>query len=127
MRIFPFHCIFRVMKQQNILRRGALAAGVLAACAASAQPADPAAAFPPEQVVAGAKLYAANCAVCHGPNMVEPGGGFFDLRTFPPAQRSRFFNSVSNGKNSMPPWKSVLSQDDIGNLFAYVVAGEKKR
>lgn len=34
-------------------------------------------------------------------------------------------NSVSNGKNSMPPWKSVLSQEQIGNLFAYVVAGEK--
>lgn len=82
--------------------------------------------FPLEQVAAGAKLYADNCSVCHGPHMVEPGGGFFDLRTFPPAQRSRFFNSVSNGKNSMPPWKSVLSQEQIGQVFAYVVAGEKK-
>lgn len=57
--------------------------------------------------------------------MVEQGGGFFDLRTFPPAQRSRFFNSVSNGKNNMPPWRSVLTQEQIGNIFAYVVAGEK--
>ena len=83
--------------------------------------------FTPEQIAAGAKIYAENCSVCHGPNMVEPGGGFFDLRTFPPAQRARFMNSVSNGKNSMPPWKSVLSQEQIGNLFAYVVAGEKKK
>lgn len=83
--------------------------------------------FTPEQIAKGTKLYANNCAVCHGANMVETSGGFFDLRTFPPAQRSRFMNSVSNGKNSMPPWKSLLSQDDIGNLFAYVVAGEKKK
>lgn len=82
--------------------------------------------FPPEQILAGAKLYSANCAVCHGARMVEEGGGFFDLRTFPPVQRSRFMHSVSNGKNSMPPWKSVLSQDEIGSLFAYVIAGEPK-
>ena len=105
-----------------------LTAGLLvAACAGSAFAQSGAAAFTPEQIAAGAKLYADNCAVCHGPNMVEPGGGFFDLRTFPPNQRSRFMNSVSNGKNSMPPWKSVLSQDQIGTLFAYVVAGEKKK
>ncbi|MEB0011217.1 cytochrome c [Glaciimonas sp. Gout2] len=79
----------------------------------------------PEQVAQGAKLYAANCAVCHGGHMVDEGGGFFDLRTFPPQQRTRFITSVSNGKNSMPPWKSVLSQDEIASLFAYVVAGEK--
>ena len=58
--------------------------------------------------------------------MVDAGGGFFDLRTFPPAQRSRFMTSVSNGKNSMPPWKSVMTQEQIADLFAYVVAGEKK-
>ena len=74
----------------------------------------------------GAKVYAANCAVCHGTNMVEESGGFFDLRTFPAAQRGRFMTSVSNGKNSMPPWKNVLSQQDIGALFAYVVAGQNK-
>lgn len=79
----------------------------------------------PQQIAQGAKLYAANCAVCHGGHMVDEGGGFFDLRTFPPQQRTRFITSVSNGKNSMPPWKSVLSQDEIASLFAYVIAGEK--
>lgn len=98
-----------------------IALGGLAALGAHAQDS-----FPPEQIAAGAKLYADNCSVCHGPNMVDQGGGFFDLRTFPPAQRARFINSVSNGKNSMPPWKSVLSQEQIGEIWAYVVAGEKK-
>jgi mono/diheme cytochrome c family protein len=88
---------------------------------------DEVASFQAEQIKAGSKLYADNCAVCHGQKMVDSGGGFFDLRTFPPKQRPRFINSVSNGKNSMPPWKSVLSQEQIGNLFAYVVVGEKTK
>ncbi len=83
-------------------------------------------AFTNEQIEGGRKLFAQNCAVCHGQKMVDPGGGFFDLRTFPPQQRSRFMNSVGNGKNNMPPWRSVLSADQIGQLFAYVVAGEPK-
>lgn len=59
--------------------------------------------------------------------MENPSGvGVFDLRAFPLDQRSRFFNSVSNGKNNMPPWRSLLSQEEIGFLFAYVAAGEKK-
>lgn len=114
------------MNSTTILRTAALAFALCASSTVMAQSEAPDG-FTTEQIAKGAKLYAANCAVCHGPDMVEPGGGFFDLRTFPPAQRSRFMNSVSNGKNSMPPWKSVLSQDDIGNLFAYVVAGEKKK
>jgi len=92
-----------------------------------AQSADISTSFPVDQITAGAKLYETNCAVCHGPRMVDPGGGFFDLRTFPPDQQPRFFKSVSNGKNNMPPWKSVLTQEEIGQLFAYVVAGEKKK
>lgn len=115
------------MKYPSIFRACAFAAAALAGASAFAQGSTPTdAGFTPEQIEAGAKIYAANCAVCHGPSMVEPGGGFFDLRTFPANQRSRFINSVSNGKNSMPPWKSVLSQQDIAHLFAYVVAGEKK-
>jgi mono/diheme cytochrome c family protein len=81
--------------------------------------------FLAEQIAAGAKLYADHCSVCHGVRMDDPSGGFFDLRTFPANQRSRFFNSVRNGKNSMPPWRSVLTQEQIDSLFAYVVAGEK--
>ena len=112
----------------SVTRVCALAASTILGASAMAQGAASGTDFPPEQVVAGAKLYEDNCAVCHGPKMVELGaGGFFDLRTFPPEQRTRFINSVSNGKNSMPPWKSVLSQEEIGQLFAYVIAGEKKK
>ena len=50
---------------------------------------------------------------------------FFDLKTFPIDQRSRFINSVTNGKNAMPPWRGQLLREEIEALWAYVVAGEK--
>lgn len=81
--------------------------------------------FTAEQIRVGAGLYEANCAQCHGAHMIDPGGGYFDLRTFPADQHSRFINSVSNGKNNMPPWRSLLTPQQIDDLFAYVVAGER--
>jgi mono/diheme cytochrome c family protein len=47
-----------------------------------------------------------------------------DLRTFPKDERARFVDSVTNGKNAMPPWADVLKPDEIEALWAYVVAGE---
>jgi hypothetical protein len=52
-------------------------------------------------------------------------GGSFDLRAFPREQYARFANSVSKGKNNMPPWGEVLQSGDLEALWAYVVAGEK--
>jgi len=79
----------------------------------------------PDQIKRGAALYAQHCAACHGPRMADPEGAF-DLRKFPPDQRSRFINSVTNGKNSMPPWGGLFKREEIDSLWAYVVAGEKK-
>lgn len=49
----------------------------------------------------------------------------FDLKKFPPDGRSRFINSVTNGKNAMPPWRGQLKPDDIEALWSYVSTGEK--
>ena len=81
--------------------------------------------FRPEQIKQGASIYSQNCAPCHGPQMADPQGAF-DLRTFPPDQKSRFLNSVSKGKNSMPPWGGLFNEAEIETLWAYVMAGEKK-
>jgi mono/diheme cytochrome c family protein len=81
--------------------------------------------FSPEQIRLGAELFARNCSPCHGPHMQDPEGAF-DLRTFPPGQHARFVNSVSNGKNSMPPWAGLLQPQEIEALWAYVMAGEKR-
>jgi len=79
--------------------------------------------FPPQQIQRGATLYAKNCAACHGVRMKGPEWAI-DLTTFPKDERARFVDSVTNGRNTMPPWGDVLSQDDIAALWSYVVAGE---
>ena len=81
--------------------------------------------FAPEQIRLGAEIFARNCSPCHGPRMQEPEGAF-DLRTFPPDQHARFVNSVSRGKNQMPPWAGLLMPQEIEALWAYVVAGERR-
>ena len=81
--------------------------------------------FAPEKIKEGATIYSQNCSPCHGPRMADPQGAF-DLRTFPPDQKSRFLNSVTNGKNSMPPWGGLFSAEEIEALWSYVMAGEKK-
>ena len=80
--------------------------------------------FSREQIKKGAEIFALNCAPCHGSHMVDPQGAF-DLRAFPQEQHARFVNSVTKGKNSMPPWGELFKSDDIEALWAYVVAGEK--
>lgn len=75
--------------------------------------------FTPERTEKGRVMYKQLCLRCHGPEMVG-GNNAFDLRTFPLDQRDRFFNSVTNGKRAMPPWKGILSEEEIGILWAYV-------
>jgi mono/diheme cytochrome c family protein len=105
-----------------MLRTLAAAACVLLLCAAA--PAQGPPAFAPEQVAAGADIYERNCSPCHGPRMLDPQSAF-NLRKFPPDQHDRFVNSVTRGKNQMPPWGDVLKPDDVEALWAYVMAGER--
>jgi mono/diheme cytochrome c family protein len=79
--------------------------------------------YTPEQIKQGAKLYAVNCAACHGARMANPEWAI-DLRTFPRDERTRFVDSVTHGKGGMPPWGDVLNTDEITALWAYMVAGE---
>ena len=82
------------------------------------------ASFPPEKIRRGAETYALNCSPCHGPRLYGEESAF-DLRTLTPDQRERFINSVTNGKNQMPPWGGLLKPEDIEALWAYVRAGER--
>jgi mono/diheme cytochrome c family protein len=58
---------------------------------------------------------------------MEYPGGSFDLRTFPSGQFARFEAAVTKGKNNMPPWGEVLQPGELEALWAYVMAGEKKK
>jgi alcohol dehydrogenase (cytochrome c) len=83
------------------------------AAAQMAQPRD----FTPEQVSAGQALYDRNCSPCHGSSMADPEGAF-DLRKFPHDQHERFVESIIHGKNTMPPWGSLLKSEEIEALWA---------
>ncbi len=98
---------------------------LLLVCASSLAQSPGGKSFPPEQIKQGAALYASNCESCHGVRMIGPPWAI-DLATFPRDRPERFVDSVTNGKNTMPPWGDVLKPDDIQALWAYVVAGEPK-
>jgi mono/diheme cytochrome c family protein len=80
--------------------------------------------FAPNQISRGAAIFARNCSPCHGARMRDPEGAF-NLRNFPRDQHDRFLNSVTHGKNNMPPWGDLLKPEEIEALWAYVVAGER--
>jgi mono/diheme cytochrome c family protein len=104
-------------------RPGALTAAIAAVlmCATAAAQERPR--FTPEQIRSGADIYERNCSPCHGSRMQDPQGAF-DLRKFPHGERERFIQSVTRGKNQMPPWGGLLKQEDIEALWAYVVSAE---
>ena len=76
----------------------------------------------PEQVRRGAEIFERNCSPCHGPRMQDPESAF-DLRKFPRNAHDRFVNSVTHGKNQMPPWGDMLKADEIEALWVYVLTG----
>lgn len=73
------------------------------------------------KIAAGEKVYAMYCATCHGDNLVNTGQTF-DVRRLRADERLRFENSVHNGKNQMPPWRGVLSDEQIDELWHYIRA-----
>jgi mono/diheme cytochrome c family protein len=78
------------------------------------------------QVERGRRLYSDRCSHCHGLNMITAGTVTYDLREFPRGQQDRFFESVTNGKNNrMPPWGDVLTQEEIGDIWSYVLSRSK--
>jgi mono/diheme cytochrome c family protein len=87
--------------------------------AASAQDAVPA--QDKAKIEAGENVYNYNCQVCHGERLVS-SGQVFNLRRLTAADRARFDNSVRNGKNQMPPWKGVLSDEEIDQIWSYIRA-----
>lgn len=91
-----------------------------AASEPEAEPEDAPVRVDPVLVKAGAERYNMYCQRCHGLNMVNQGGGSFDLRTFPLHDKARFVNSVTKGKRAMPAWGGVLRTDDLEALWNYI-------
>ena len=94
-------------------------------CAPAAAQGPQARDFATEQLKTGAEIYARNCSPCHGARMLDPQGAA-DLKKFPRGERERFINSVTRGKNQMPPWGDFFKPDQLEALWAYVTAGERQ-
>jgi mono/diheme cytochrome c family protein len=73
------------------------------------------------KIEAGENVFSTNCAICHGDQLVSTGQTF-DLRRLKNNERTRFENSVRNGKNQMPPWKGKLTDEEIDQLWHYIRA-----
>jgi mono/diheme cytochrome c family protein len=71
------------------------------------------------KIQAGAEVYAARCAMCHGERLRATGGAY-DLLQLRPDERARFDQAVNDGKGQMPPWGGVLSAEEIDQLWAYL-------
>lgn len=72
-------------------------------------------------IEAGEKVFDANCASCHGEKLRNPGSSF-DLKQLGADERSRFDKSVLDGKGQMPPWRGVLSETELDQLWLYIRA-----
>ena len=71
---------------------------------------------------AGEDVYNTYCATCHGDGLANTGQTF-DLRKLGANERTRFDNSVMNGKNGrMPPWKGVVSDEELDQIWNYIRA-----
>ena len=97
---------------------GAIALHLIGACADDATPdaryADP-------ELDLGAQVYADKCAVCHGTNGaggVGPAvGGGAVVVNLPDVAEHR--DVVANGRNTMPAWRGVLSDEEIDAVVRY--------
>ena len=75
----------------------------------------------PSQAVSGAKLFSDNCESCHGTN---GAGGHIgpNLQKSSVAENlAKVEKQVLNGKGAMPPFKGVLSGEEIDVVAHYVV------
>ncbi len=79
---------------------------------------------------AGAKIYAARCALCHGPEGRGNGPGAAGLNPKPRNHHDQAYmhsrtdaqllEVIHNGKGQMPAWKGVLTEAEMKQVLAYV-------
>lgn len=70
----------------------------------------------------GQRLYAANCAICHGQSgrSMMPGAPNFDRGERVLQPDFTLLASIRSGKNAMPAFQGILSDRDIMDIIAYV-------
>ena len=88
-----------------------------------------------ESLAKGKKIYAIDCAMCHGNRGDGKGDMGADYKTIPDftnaeAMKSRtdgeLFYIIRNGKGDMPPEDNRAKDDDVWNMVNYVRSFAKK-
>jgi len=77
---------------------------------------------PPSQA-AGEAIYQKNCASCHGDDgkgKVDKARDFTDVAYIRAAAPVDFFQTVSGGRGTMPPFRDTLSDDQRWNVVYYL-------
>ena len=71
------------------------------------------------KIEAGETVYSTYCAPCHGDQLVSTGQ-FPNLQRLTPADRAKFDSTVRDGRNQMPPWRGVVSDEQTDQIWAYI-------
>ena len=78
----------------------------------------------------GASVFSANCAACHagGRNVVNPQKTLqkSDLDAYGMSSEEAIITQVTNGKNAMPAFAGRLTDKQIEDVAAYVLAQSEK-
>jgi quinohemoprotein ethanol dehydrogenase len=89
-------------------------------------PAPPAQAADPATIARGARLFGANCGICH-PNMTRSLSA--DLRRMSAATHQLFDTIVLDGAykaKGMPAWGDVLTKDDSAAIHAFLIGVQQQ-
>ncbi|HKK39827.1 MAG TPA: cytochrome c [Cryomorphaceae bacterium] len=71
--------------------------------------------------ISGQKIYKTHCAICHGDDGRK---GFADAKILPESGLSleERILLITNGKNTMMPYRGVLSQEEIEAVAEYTLS-----
>lgn len=105
------HMARRIDGIRRALRPGALLLGLLACGALQAA-----------DINKGARLYASNCALCHGTSgsSTMPGAPRLDRGESMLRPDFTLLAAIRQGKNAMPAFQGIMSDRDIMDVIAYV-------
>jgi mono/diheme cytochrome c family protein len=101
---------------------GVLCAAVLRASVPSAAQAS-AAAYTPRNAHAGEQVFLQRCFQCHSvnPGEVRIGPTLFHVMKGPRAvSAAQIRIQLRDGKGKMPPFKDILTPDDVDHIIAYL-------
>jgi mono/diheme cytochrome c family protein len=75
----------------------------------------------PASQIDAAKLFATNCAACHGADRSGRNGPAL-LPERLTKDRSTYVDTITNGLRGMPAWGNRLSADEINALVDYILS-----